>query len=931
MTAEFTIGSLVRARGRDWVVQPGSANPMLHLRPLGGSDDDGAWLHLGLEPDVSPARFPRPDPACRASQDAAALLADALLMSLRRGAGPFRSFGQLAFEPRAYQLVPLMMALRLDTVRLLIADDVGIGKTIEAGMIARELLDRGEIRRIAVLCPPHLVDQWVLELAHRFHLAAEPVTAATAGRLERGLPPATSIFEAHPVTVVSLDYIKSERRRHEFTRACPEFVIVDEAHTCANTGQGRHRRYELLRALAADSERHLVLLTATPHSGDEAAFFHLLGLLDAEFEQLAVLEGTARDRLRDRLARHFVQRRRPDIDEWHDGRLFPDRRSAEATYRLTGDWWRFLESVLDYCAEAITSGGADERRQRLNFWGTLALMRCVSSSPAAAARALRSRLAGEDGLEDEDILLERVLDGESDALSQDDVEPAADTGDVRLDMLVGEAERLRGVSGDPKLRLLTEQLDGLLEAGFNPVVFCRYIATANYLGEHLRSRWRGVTVAAVTGELVPEERERAVAALGEHPNRLLVATDCLSEGVNLQEHFDAVVHYDLSWNPTRHEQREGRVDRFGQKSREVRALLIYGENNPVDGAVLKVILSKAERIRTELGISVPMPGDEGKVTQALMKAVLLRHRAGMPEQALLDFGDTEDVRAMDVAWTRLADTARRSRAIFSQRRLKPAEVLPEWERTRLLLGGPAEVGRFVRRALSRLGAPLHFRRERGAEAPLGALPLALRDRLAAEQLEDTVSVDFDYPPARDCRFISRSHPLVAVLAEELLERSLDAEGASDAALARLGRTGVWRSRAVDRPATVWLLRLRHRLTVQRRDHAERELLVEEAAAIAFLGRQHQDMLTGPGAFALLSYEAAGDLAPVVVERELDALASAWPTLEARAESFASAQAGQLLADHRRVREAADTRGRRYAVEALTPVDVVAAYVLLPVT
>jgi len=105
------------------------------------------------------------------------------------------------------------------------------------------------VDRLAVLCPPHLVDQWVTELELRFHLRAAAVTAGSAARLERGLPAGESIFSAHPFCVVSLDYIKSERRRAEFLRACPSFVIVDEAHACAATGQGRHQRYELLRGL----------------------------------------------------------------------------------------------------------------------------------------------------------------------------------------------------------------------------------------------------------------------------------------------------------------------------------------------------------------------------------------------------------------------------------------------------------------------------------------------------------------------------------------------------------------------------------------------------------------------------------------------------------------------------------------------------------
>ena len=169
------------------------------------------------------------------------------------------------------------------------------GKTIEAALIARELLDRGEIQRMAVLCPPHLVEQWVRELNERFHIPAMAVTASSAARLERGLPIGDSIFHAHAFTVVSLDYIKSDRHRHDFIRACPEFVIVDEAHTCVSTGQARQQRFELLRELAADAERHLVLLTATPHSGNQDAFYSLLALLKPVFAQLATASGDNKD------------------------------------------------------------------------------------------------------------------------------------------------------------------------------------------------------------------------------------------------------------------------------------------------------------------------------------------------------------------------------------------------------------------------------------------------------------------------------------------------------------------------------------------------------------------------------------------------------------------------------------------------------------
>ncbi len=302
----FSPGSLVRARGREWVVQPGGSGSAVHLRPLGGSDSDITTLIPELEPEPPcSAVFPDPDPAMRGNHTAALLLRDALQLKLRSGAGPFRSFGNIAVEPRAYQLVPLLMALRLPTVRLLIADDVGIGKTIEAGLVVRELYDRGEITRFAVLCPPHLVDQWQAELQRHFHLQAVALTASSVTRLERSLPPGVSLFEHHPFVIVSLDYIKSERHRAHFLSIAPECIIVDEAHTCSTGGQGKQLRFELLQHLAEDEARHLLLLTATPHSGDDSAFHNLLSLLRKDFGALAEGSETERRKLREDLAPLF--------------------------------------------------------------------------------------------------------------------------------------------------------------------------------------------------------------------------------------------------------------------------------------------------------------------------------------------------------------------------------------------------------------------------------------------------------------------------------------------------------------------------------------------------------------------------------------------------------------------------------------------------
>jgi len=941
----FQPGSLVSARGREWIVLPQSSDDTLHLRPLGAAEDDATLIYLPIEPGhVGPATFPKPTVQQASNFAAGQLLRDALQLKLRTGAGPFRSFGNIAVEPRAYQLVPLLMALKQEVVRLLIADDVGIGKTIEAALIVRELLDRGEITRLAVLCPPHLCEQWQRELKERFHINAVVVRNTTANRLERGLPANQSVFEAYPFTVVSLDYIKSDRRRDEFQRACPECVIVDEAHTCTFSGQGKQQRYTLLKGLAENTERHMVLLTATPHSGDDEAFYNLLGLLNPEFKELKDIPSDSRRPLREQLANHFVQRRRPDIEEWQDSSIFPERFSAEITYKLTGDWGRLFDDVLEYARELVVRAeGQDLLRQRMSWWAALALLRCISSSPAAAVNALRTRLngsalseeGGEVGVltleEAEEQGRERVLDGLEDNLSTQDIEPGARTEDTEwLTDLVARAEGLTGSAKDPKLKRLIEHLKELTTAGFQPVVFCRYIATAHYVAEQLRSAFRNHQVTAVTGEFAAAEREATVEAMGEAEQRILVATDCLSEGVNLQHLFTAVVHYDLSWNPTRHEQREGRVDRFGQKAREVRTTMLFGQDNPVDGAVLQVILRKAESIRKELGVLVPMPDDEGKLTQALVGAVLLRKgttASKMPQMGL-DFGEPEI--AIDTAWQSARDKAAKNRTLFAQRRLKPEDVLPEWQKTLAVLGGEEDVERFLKRAAIQLDAPLETTSKAGSnywKLHADSFPAAVRERLEGEGLAGTLRIDFHQPAAPGAQFIHRTHPLVSVLADHLLESALEGEAASDKVLDAVARAGAIFTEAVQVKTTVLLVRLRHQLTVTHQGQS-RLLLCEETLTVGLPAEEGRPLLEDEAARALMAAEPTRNMPTPLrdqhIQRMLDQLDSHQPTLEA----LARKRAQLLLDDHRRVREAAQGRGE-YRVTPSLPVDVMGVFVLIP--
>ena len=157
----FQVGSLVTVRGREWVVLPGSDQEVLRVRPVGGSPDEETGILLSLESaDVKSAHFEEPIADQLGDFRSCRLLRDAVRITSRASSGPFRCLSRIAVEPRPYQMVPLLLALKQDPVRLLIADDVGIGKTVEACLILKELIDRGEVQSFAVLSPPHLAEQW---------------------------------------------------------------------------------------------------------------------------------------------------------------------------------------------------------------------------------------------------------------------------------------------------------------------------------------------------------------------------------------------------------------------------------------------------------------------------------------------------------------------------------------------------------------------------------------------------------------------------------------------------------------------------------------------------------------------------------------------------------------------------------------------------
>jgi len=941
----YSVGNLVRVRERDWVVLPGTTDELVMLRPLGGTDAEVTGILSAIE-KIEPAQFDLPDPTDVGDYISCRLLRDALRIGFRSSSGPFRSFGKIAVEPRPYQLVPLLMALKLNQVRMLIADDVGIGKTIEAALIARELLDRGEIENIAVLCPPQLAEQWQKELANKFHINAELVLPSTARRLEKNCRLGESLFERYPFVIVSMDYIKSDKNRHDFLRTCPEFVIVDEAHTCAYgeiKNRGRHQRFELVSGLAKDENRHIVLVTATPHSGKETAFRSLLTFLKQDFANLPEdLTGKENESKRRELAQYFVQRKRGNIKEYLGKETkFPDRKDndVEEHYNLSNEYHSFFESILTYVRESVREDSDSPFKQRVRWWSALALLRSLASSPAAAAATLRTRAASADTENEQDadeIGKHAVLDLMDEEVAENiDVTPGGDVGEIakdeennrrRLLKMAREADVLMTIDKDLKLKKAIDLIKSLIKDNYQPIIFCRFIPTVEYVTNALREHLpKNIQIEAVTGNLPPTERENRVNELGKSDKHILVCTDCLSEGINLQDHFNSVMHYDLSWNPTRHEQREGRVDRFGQPSPIVKVVTYYGIDNQIDGVVLDVLLRKHKTIRNSLGVSVPVPAKTDQVIEAIFEGLLLREQSGkVPTQLLLP-GFEEYFRPqkeeLHKNWDVIKDREERSRTMFAQATIKVDEVAKELQKSREAIGTQDDVAWFTKQVLTAHKAVIS---ENGnLHIDITEIPLALKDILRIHKKE--FKANFDLPVKEDELYLNRTHPLVEGLANYVLDSTLDKSNESIAK-----RCGAIRTKKVNDRTTLILCRFRfHIMNIF--NGSEKVLLSEEAGIFGFTGStDNPDWLEKDKIDELLKTNPDANILPDQITHLVNKTLDKYDSIKYSVDNFANSMADELIGSHKRVRSASNLKGISYKVKPLLPVDILGIYIYLPV-
>ena len=953
MNTTYQPGKLVSLRGRDWIVLPSNDPDLLVVKPLGGSDEEIAGIYLPLKILADQPKetvFLPPDKDDLGDISTARLLYDSARLAFRNGAGPFRSLAKLSFRPRSYQMVPLIMALRQDSVRLLVADDVGVGKTIEALLVAKELLERRKIQRFAVICLPHLCEQWQHEIRDKLDLEAVIIRSNTQARLDRQIQGDTSVYDYYPFQVISIDFIKSDNRRDVFVEQCPELVIIDEAHTCARpagASVSQQQRYHLISRLARKANQQMILLTATPHSGKPEEFHSLLGLLKQEFETLDL--PTSNKNQRQELSRYFVQRKRGDVEKWMgEDTPFPTRDAFEADYSLTVGYRLFFEEILDFAKQLISVDPAKLGPRKVQYWTALALLRGVMSSPAAGVEMLNTRLSGlAKAVVDETSWIAEQIDEDSAENPVRDTEFGFEGDNTPTQVIVQNdwsatqrqklrifAQQLSGLSGlqhDKKLFTAEKLLQQWLTVGFNPVIFCRYIATANYVGEllapALKKKFPKLDIQVITSELPDDLRKQKIEEMGRSKLRVLVATDCLSEGINLQDQFTAVLHYDLPWNPNRLEQREGRVDRFGQIAPEVKACLLYGADNPIDGIVLDVLLRKVREIKRSTGINVPFPADSQSIIDTITQALLINPDRKITQrrdqnQLAFDFGQFDEAEKAKINVTRKVDEAaereKASRSIFAQHAIKAQEIEADLKEVDEAIGDPHAVEEFVTAALNNLFGVQVIKDAKGYRIVTANLPDQVRGILPAGE---TVSVSFISPTPEGYHYMGRNHRFVEQLCQVVMANTVSRVDK------RAARTAVIRTRSVVMKTTIFLFRCRNVIEDRKGSH---QVVAEEMILWGWRGTPQQKVFLdhAEARELLTSARASSDLsAPArlgFLENELKLLQSFTKEFD----DVAAQQSQKLVDAHERFSSLMD--GKRFqVVYPVLPMDLLGVYVLLP--
>lgn len=770
-------GRVVRMRNRLWRID-NVFDEEFSATPIDGRDTYPRRFLSEIE-ELAEGSIPLPDPHRTSDPAGQDLLLRAFRLSLVHGSAPLVGLQRSRAIPTPYQLVPLLLAVGRERVRLLIADDVGVGKTIEMGLVTAELVARGLVRRALFVVPANLREQTRDALSHFFHLDATIVAGHLLRGLERQLMPGQSVWHAHPFVVVSVDYAK--RNAGKILDAKWDLIVFDEAHLCAqphqtagSRGSATQQRHEFA-VKAATSVPHLVMMTATPHNGFSDSFASLIELLDVDAVAWRGRDGAIPEIDRSKAAPHVVQRRREDIRKWFEETKepfpFPERDQEERIVSLGAEEEEVLTQLRSYANELARRSTAV-----INQWVALHLQKRALSSPAALRQsidnritALRKKVADEVGSAAEAEIA--VMDSEAgDDLTDEqrsarvDRSALGDEREIAALHLVKDLAKKVTKKRDSKYRELVAQtaLAWGRQKNKRVIVFTRYKDTLDYLVENLRkdardkTRVAGAEVFSIYGEMNPKDRRDEFARFEASTPAILVATDVISEGMNLQRACAALIHYELPWNPNRLEQRNGRIDRYRQPEPSVTIrTLVY--DDPLDVTIYRVLVEKAQEIRKEYGFAPPFFSS----SRDLVELMLLYGESPAEQLDLFSaaVGAEADAKPEAVGLSREAADRIKSDSFYGHDSVTLEEVQRALTETHRTVGSPEEVQRFVRAAFNRFSCPVRDldadRFEIWLEANTDLADLAGEDGNLRATFDPTVGQD---DPSFDV--LDLAHPVV---------------------------------------------------------------------------------------------------------------------------------------------------------------------------
>ncbi|EGQ8592269.1 DEAD/DEAH box helicase [Vibrio cholerae] len=707
-------GQIVKLRHKIWAVTAvnitkAQTKQVIHRVSLECLSDDalGENIQVIWEREIAPAFVESTSlPGITDHDDP--ILFDAFIRSLQWSASslavgdmlqaPFRGGVQM----EEYQLAPVVRANNMPRVRLLLADDVGLGKTIEAGLVTQELIHSHRASRVLIVCPAHLRIKWVDEMAEKFGLEFKIIDRDSVLKMRKEYGPSINPWASFPRLVTSIDYLKTEHPRRlfdEFTRRRLEespnnrpwdLLILDEAHNAAPSGKKQYvrdsERTSLLRSISERFE-HKMFLTATPHNGYRESFTGLLEILD----NLRFSRGTDLDKTQ--LSAVTIRRLKEEITNPDGSLRFPKRvimprdeiTDPQLYVTLGHEEQRLFNLLNTYTESRLTS--VDKRSERpLQFILTLLKKRALSS-PLALRESLivhteNAGIKGELGIGESlfNSLEQKELEDWSDDEDKEDNLEAATSAASKLisELSADEKEMLQrmfeivdtqvsnfSIQEDSKAAALIGWInknlrDGDQWNGERVIIFTEYKHTLNYLERILEKHGFLDATRTIIGGMKDSDRQKINDEF-QSPNnetnvRILLATDAASEGADFQKHCRNLIHYEIPWNPIRLEQRNGRVDRHGQKADEVR-IHHFVFKNQEDSEFLKHIVDKVETIRNDLGSVGALIADHVK-KKALGQPVNLaaidddaRRRLAREEMAL-EARENESVTQMVDAFNR---------------------------------------------------------------------------------------------------------------------------------------------------------------------------------------------------------------------------------------------------------------------------------------